>query len=86
MWGPGEARSTADLRLILSGLHGDRSQWQWDREAGALRPMPVVILPGRGTVYDDVARTADMVRDAGFEQVQFGGGRGAHVQTGSAGR
>jgi hypothetical protein len=38
--------------------------------------MPVVIEPTPGTYYDDAAKTADVVKKAGFTEINFGGGLG----------
>jgi len=39
-----------------------------------LRPMPLVVEGFAGTRYDDIARTADLCRAAGFHDITFGGG------------
>ncbi len=44
---------------------------------GRSKQRPVVIEPWPGATYGDVATTVDAVRQAGFDEIQFGGGRGA---------
>jgi len=43
---------------------------------GQKKLMAVVIEPDVGTTYGDVAETVDAVSKAGFEEINFGGGRG----------
>ena len=43
---------------------------------GQTKLMTVVIEPGPGTTYGDVASTVDAVSEAGFEEIRFAGGRG----------
>ncbi len=43
---------------------------------GRTRLMSVVVEPGVGAVFGDVAQAVDLVRAAGFDRVDFGGGRG----------
>lgn len=39
--------------------------------------MPVVIEPHEGTCCNDAAIAADACREAGFREIEFGGGLGA---------
>lgn len=45
-----------------------------DASTGARARIPMVIEGYRGTRYDDIARTADACRAAGFDDITFGGG------------
>jgi len=45
-----------------------------DRATGGRKLMSCVIEGYRGTCYNDIARTADLCRAAGFEDIHFGGG------------
>jgi len=44
---------------------------------GKRKLLPIVIEPQPGTTYGDVAAVVDAVKSAGFEEINFGGGRGA---------
>ena len=44
---------------------------------GTKKLLPCVIEAYPGTYYDDVAKVADACKDAGFEEINFGGGLGA---------
>ncbi|MCR9247113.1 MAG: biopolymer transporter ExbD [bacterium] len=46
------------------------------KNPGTKKLMPVVIEPHPGVYYESVARTADACNDAGFEEINFGGGLG----------
>lgn len=66
------------LMKKLKDIHKDKSRWVEDKKnPGKMRPQDVVIEPGTGVVYGDVAPTVDTVREAGFEEINFGGGLGS---------
>ena len=65
-----------DLVKELEKIYKDRAKWHKDPKSGELKPMPVVIEPGVGTVYGDVAVCVDAARKVGFDDIQFGGGMG----------
>ena len=46
------------------------------RKPGRRRQLPVIVEGWPDSRYDDMARTGDMCRAAGFADVQFGGGMG----------
>lgn len=48
-----------------------------DEKTGTRKLMACVVEGFPGTRYDDIARTADLCRAAGFEDIHFGGGLGA---------
>ncbi len=65
------------MRLSLTGIAADPTRRVLDpKMPGRKRLMSVVVEPGVGAVYGDVARTVDLVRAAGFDDVQFGGAGG----------
>lgn len=43
---------------------------------GQKKLIPIVIEPQQGTTYGDVAATVDVIKAVGFEEINFGGGRG----------
>ncbi len=47
------------------------------KNPGKMKIMPIVIEPQPKTTYGDVATTVDAVSAAKFEEINFGGGRGA---------
>jgi biopolymer transport protein ExbD len=77
-WEVGPKRLTALPGVVaeLERIRHDPSKLQRD-DTGRMRPMDVVIRPGRSTTYGDVARTLDAVRKAGFEDISFGPGAGS---------
>jgi len=75
--GPREITDLDRLKAELTKIANDKSTWQKDKDTGVLRPMDVVIEPHPGSYYDDVAKTVDAVKAAGFENINFGGGLGA---------
>ncbi len=46
------------------------------KNPGKKKMMPVVIEPATKSTYGDVAMTVDVVTDAGFPEINFGGGMG----------
>ena len=65
------------LREHLVEIYNDKTRRVPDKDnPGQMKPMDVVIEPQPGAVYGDVASTVDAVRAAGFEEINFGGGRG----------
>ncbi|MEQ1633000.1 MAG: biopolymer transporter ExbD [Planctomycetota bacterium] len=78
MVGPTLVTNRDDLLTQLKRIYNNRDTWQDDKEKpGQKKPMPVVIEPHPGTYYDDAAKTADVVKAAGFTEINFGGGLGA---------
>ncbi len=77
MVGPTPVTNRDDLLAQLQRIYNNKDTWQDDKEKpGYKKPMPVVIEPHLGTYYDDAAKTADVVKKAGFTEINFGGGLG----------
>ncbi len=74
--GPKRVSDLPRLKEELTRIYNDKNTWQPDAEKGGTKPMPVVIEPAESTVYDDVAKTVDAVKAAGFPEINFGGGMG----------
>lgn len=78
MVGPTRVNNREDLLTQLQRIYNNKDTWQNDKDKpGQLKPMPVVVEPYPGTYYDDAAKTADVVKKAGFTEINFGGGLGA---------
>jgi biopolymer transport protein ExbD len=73
--GPKILHELADVQRELQRIADDPSSLIRDK-TGERRLMACVIDGQRGTCYDDIARTTDACRAAGFADVHFGGGRG----------
>ncbi len=71
-----KASDAEDLVKELEKIYRDRAKWHKDPKTGEMKPMPVVIEPGVGAVYGDVAVCVDAARKVGFDDIQFGGGMG----------
>jgi biopolymer transport protein ExbD len=74
MVGPRPVDSLAELRAELARLAAD--SWVTDPATGQRRRAPVVVEPGSGTVYADVAPCVDTILATGFDDIRFGGGLG----------
>lgn len=71
------------LKETLEKIAKDPTKRQPDAsKPGQTKIMPVVIEPGPETTYGDVAMTVDAVTNAGFEEIQFGGGLGSRKDAG----
>ncbi len=71
--------TTGDLRTIDELSTALRMAWENAQKVPAdptARPMSVIVEPGPGVVYGDVAPCVDTVAATGFEQIHFGGGLG----------
>ncbi|MGE3171132.1 MAG: ExbD/TolR family protein [Planctomycetota bacterium] len=78
MVGPTLVTNEDDLLSQLQRIYNNRDTWQDDKDnPGQKKAMPVVVEPHPGTFYNDVARTTDVVKKAGFDEINFGGGLGA---------
>jgi biopolymer transport protein ExbD len=79
--GPKRIRDLAELVRELKKVADDPSKRQPDKaKPGEMKLMAVVIEPGKETTYGDVATTVDAVTNAGFTEINFGGGLGARDQ------
>lgn len=74
--GPRPVAEVGHLTTELARLAAAPACQVLDPKTLRKKPMMCVIEPGVGVCYDDVARTADIVRAAGFPEVKFGGGAG----------
>lgn len=76
--GPKRFDDMALLKKELTSIAEDPRQRVPDKEnPGQTKIMSVVIEPQDGVTYGDVATLVDVVRAAKFEEINFGGGRGA---------
>ncbi|MBK8097808.1 MAG: biopolymer transporter ExbD [Planctomycetes bacterium] len=76
--GPKPIYKMDELLAELKRIATDPSLRQPDKDKpGQTKIMPVVIEPYPGTFYDDAAKTADACKEAGFVEINFGGGLGA---------
>ena len=74
--GPTPIYTLEALREELGRIaNADASQIP-DKKTGKMKLMGCVIEAYPGTYYEDVAKTNDAANDAGFEEVNFGGGLG----------
>lgn len=69
-------QTLAQAKQQLARIATDPSLMIPDPETGGRKVMACVVEGFPGTCYDDIARTADVCRAAGFEEIQFGGGMG----------
>jgi biopolymer transport protein ExbD len=75
--GPKPLYKIEDVKTELQRIAKDPSSQVPDIEKGGKKLMGCVIEAYPGTYYDDVAKTADACHDAGFKEINFGGGLGA---------
>jgi biopolymer transport protein ExbD len=74
--GPKPLFKLEDVKRELERIAKDPSSMVPDKETGGKKLMPCVVEAYPGTYYDDVAKTADACNDAGFKEINFGGGLG----------
>jgi Biopolymer transport protein ExbD/TolR len=74
--GPRQLNTLEAVKAELSRIAKDPSSQVPDKETGGKKLMGCVIEAYPGTYYDDVAKTADACHDAGFKEINFGGGLG----------
>ena len=76
--GPSPFATIAEAKAELARLaKSPRSMVEDVSKPGTKKLLPCVIEAYPGTYYDDVAKVADACKDAGFEEINFGGGLGA---------
>jgi biopolymer transport protein ExbD len=75
--GPKPLFSLEAVKDELTKIAKDPNSQVPDKEKGGKKLMACVIEAYPGTYYDDVAKTADACNDAGFKEINFGGGLGA---------
>ncbi|MCB9879706.1 MAG: biopolymer transporter ExbD [Planctomycetes bacterium] len=73
--GPTMCDDLAACRRELEHVAGDPASQVPDRDTGGRKLMACVVEGMPGSCYDDIAHAADACRAAGFEDLQFGGGR-----------
>jgi biopolymer transport protein ExbD len=74
--GPKPLYKIEDVKAELTRIAKDPNSQVKDPKTGGKKLMACVIEPMPGTFYDDVAKTADACNEAGFEEINFGGGLG----------
>jgi len=74
--GPVTCHDVASVRNELQRIADDPTRLVPDPQTGGKKRMACVVEGYRGSRYDDVARTADLCRAAGFDDITFGGGLG----------
>jgi biopolymer transport protein ExbD len=78
MLGPSRYTEIAKLLEALEKIVADPGQRVPDKDKpGSMKIKPIVIEPQPGTTYGDVAQVVDAVTQAGFGEINFGGGRGS---------
>lgn len=74
--GPKPLYRIEDVLTELTRIAKDPASQVPDKATGGKKLMSVVIEAYPGTYYEDVAKTADACYDAGFRDINFGGGLG----------
>ena len=75
--GPKPLYTLEDVKNELTKIAKDPNSQVPDKEKGGKKLMACVVEAYPGTYYDDVAKTADACNEAGFKEINFGGGLGA---------
>ncbi len=75
--GPKPLYSIQDVANELKRIAQDPASQVPDKDTGGKKLMGCVIEAHVGTFYEDVAKTADACHEAGFKEINFGGGLGA---------
>ncbi len=69
-----------DLDLLKDELLRIKpDKWITDPRTSQSELVPVVLEPGTGAVYADVAPCVDAILSAGFQNIRFGGGHGSRT-------
>ena len=74
--GPKPLSNIMDVQNELKKIATDPASQVKDEKTGGRKLMGCVIEAYPGTYYEDVAKTADAAHEAGFEEINFGGGLG----------
>ena len=74
--GPKPLYKLEDVKTELTRIARDPASQVKDAKTGGKKLMSCVIEAYPGTFYDDVAKTADACNEAGFAEINFGGGLG----------
>lgn len=75
--GPKPLYNLTDVDAELKRIAQNPASMVPDKETGGRKLMGCVIEAYPGTFYEDVAKTADACKNAGFQEINFGGGLGA---------
>jgi biopolymer transport protein ExbD len=76
--GPKPLYNINDVKAELTRIVKDPNSMVPDvAKQGTKKLLPCVVEAYPGTFYDDVAKTADACNEAGFKEINFGGGLGA---------
>jgi biopolymer transport protein ExbD len=73
--GPKRVEDLAELKEELERIKPDK--YVTDPKTGKRDLVGVVVEPGSGTVYADVAPCVDMILTVGYKNINFGGGLGS---------
>ncbi len=74
--GPKPLYKIEDVKAELERIARDPSSQVPDKDKGGKKLMPCVVEAHPGVYYEDVAKTTDACREAGFTEINFGGGLG----------
>lgn len=74
--GPKPLSNIKDVERELKRIADDPNSQVKDEKTGGKKLMACVIEAYPGTFYEDVAKTADAAHNAGFLEINFGGGLG----------
>jgi biopolymer transport protein ExbD len=74
--GPKPLYDLQAVKTELTRIAADPASQVPDKETSGKKLMPCVIEAYPGTYYDDIAKTADACHEAGFKEINFGGGLG----------
>lgn len=74
--GPKPLYKIEDVKAELVRIAQSPSSQVPDKDTGGKKLMGCVVEAYPGTYYEDVAKTADACHDAGFKEINFGGGLG----------
>jgi biopolymer transport protein ExbD len=70
------AKGIKDESVLRTELQKAVKDKQADPKTGKMKPKPVTIHAYEDVTYGDVAHSVDLLKDVGFEEINFGGGRG----------
>jgi biopolymer transport protein ExbD len=73
--GPKRVEDLEELKEELERIKPDK--WTTDPKTNQRELVGVVVEPGTGAVYADVAPCVDVILTAGFQNINFGGGLGS---------
>lgn len=78
--GPKPIADLRELGTFLKKIAEDPTKMQRDPKTGQMKRMGVVVEPRPKVCYGDVAAVVDVVTNAGFTEINFGGGMGSKDQ------